>query len=163
MQFVKLCRSHRILSPWIVNISRPWVLKPFLQNKNKIHHRTFPKFGLYFWRFFLGFASILDGENHVAHQIKDFFTCHLRKIKPKLTHLKSSDCSQSALNTCSVCRAACLQGSGALPQGLHVPVTVCQQQMQKKELRLNLCTRPLRDNNPFFAVQKQLKNESTIN
>lgn len=64
-------------------ISRSWVLKLFLQNKNKTFHCTFSKFGLYFWGFFLWFASILNGKYHVAHQIEDFFTRHLKKIRQK--------------------------------------------------------------------------------
>ena len=92
-QLAKLCRSHAVTLSGIVKKkkkknSQRWVLKLFLENKNRICHCTFSKLGLYFGGFLLGLASILDGEDHVAHQIEDLLTRHLEEMRPEGTNCK---------------------------------------------------------------------------
>ena len=51
--------------------------------RQKLQIRTFSKLGLYFGGLLLGLASILDGKDHVAHQIEDLLTRQLKKMRPE--------------------------------------------------------------------------------
>lgn len=120
-----LCQAdHTVLSyKELWKISQPWVLKLFLQNKTC--HCTFPKSGLYFWRFFLWFASFLNGEHHVAHQVQDFFTCHLKDKEKELMwsfwHWKQTD---STLTLCAQLGSTCTQRLWQCLLILQVAITV---------------------------------------